>query len=75
MLLQVSPPSRLTVAPPSLPSIIRIGSAGSNHRSWSSWWGEEITSKVCPPSVERYTFLQSDQTCSGSVGWAYTWVK
>ena len=48
----VSPPLKLTQAPPSLPSIIRQVSFGSIHSSWLSPWGVLTPVNVRPPSVD-----------------------
>jgi hypothetical protein len=42
MLDQVSPASKLTVAPPSFPWIIRVGSLGSIHSMWQSPCGTRM---------------------------------
>src|SRR4029079_9893346 len=48
----VPPPSKLIVAPPSLPLIIRRESAGSLHRAWVSPCGRRMRENVRPPSVD-----------------------
>ena len=50
---QLRPPSKLTLAPPSLLSIMRSGSSGAIQRSWLSPWGTRIGLKVRPPSCDR----------------------
>ena len=69
--LQLFPPSRLTLAPPSLPSIIRIGSSAEIQTSWLSLWGVETRSKVLPPSSERWkpTFMTQRRSTSAGSAW------
>ena len=67
--LQLFPPSRLTLAPPSLPSIIRIGSSAEIQTSWLSLWGVETRSKVLPPSSERWTHVHDPEAIDvGRIG-------
>ena len=73
MVDQVSPPLKETQAPPSLPSIMRRGSAGSIHRSWLSPCGADTVVKVLPASVDFQAARLSTHTVSASCGSANTW--
>ena len=53
MLDQLSPPSTLIVAPPSLPLMSLFESLGSTHKSCVSPCGTRRRVKVRPPSIER----------------------
>ena len=50
-----APPLNVTHAPPSLPSIIRRGFAGSIQRSWLSPCGVATSPKVLPPSLDFHS--------------------
>src|ERR1043166_5484279 len=72
MLDQVSPPSRLTVPPPSLPLIIRWLSFGSIHSACVSPCGRRMRLNERPPSIDFHVLRFIRYTTLASAGSAVT---
>ncbi|KTF08078.1 hypothetical protein MGSAQ_000426 [marine sediment metagenome] len=74
MLDHDSPPSKVTVAPPSLALIMFKLFSGFIHISWVSPWGRDLISKVLPPSMDLCSCTFITYRVFSSLGSTLMWL-